>query len=352
MGTFRKVLWGVSLFVLSSFLNAEMPRGYVCYRCDGIVIDGELTETEWGKAKWTDHFVDIEGDKKPSPTFATRVKMLWDDNYFYFAAEMEEPHIWATLTKRDSVIFHDNDFEIFIDPDGDNHNYYEFEQNAFNTVWDLFLVKPYRDGGPPLNGWDIAGLKSAVKIYGTLNDPSDQDDKWTVEVAIPWQILKEAATQSRRPKDGESWRVNFSRVNWDMEIVDGKYVKKKDLATGKNLPEHNWVWSPQGVIAMHQPETWGYVQFSDLKVGNGQVAFKPDKHYALKKSLMRFYEIQKRYHKKHKRFAKSWSELKLADVPFGLFCTGYQFEIHGKANDGTVWVVNNEGRLFKRGCKK
>ena len=43
---------------------------------------------------------------------------------------------------------------MFIDPDGDNHLYYEFEINALNTVWDLLLPKPYRDGGPALNGWE------------------------------------------------------------------------------------------------------------------------------------------------------------------------------------------------------
>ncbi|CEN48597.1 hypothetical protein CCAN2_1920045 [Capnocytophaga canimorsus] len=50
----------------------------------------------------------------------------------------------ATLKERDTVIFHNNDFEIFLDPDNDSHNYYEFEINALNTVWDLFLTKPYR----------------------------------------------------------------------------------------------------------------------------------------------------------------------------------------------------------------
>ena len=56
--------------------------------------------------------------------------MLWDDQFFYVGAELEEPHVWATLTERDSVIFHDNDFEVFIDPDGDTHLYYELEMNA------------------------------------------------------------------------------------------------------------------------------------------------------------------------------------------------------------------------------
>ncbi|MGQ1909348.1 carbohydrate-binding family 9-like protein [Marinifilum sp. RC60d5] len=106
----------------------------------------------------------------------------------------------------------------------------------------------------------------AVKIYGSLNNPDDTDKKWTLEIAFPWKILKECSFEGRKPKDGEQWRVNFSRVNWDVEIRKGKYGKKINPKTGKHYPEHNWVWSPQGVIAMHQPETWGYVQFSDTVV--------------------------------------------------------------------------------------
>src|SRR5207248_1081011 len=100
----------------------------------------------------------------------TRVKMLWDDDFFYIAAEMEEPHVWATLKEHDAVIFQDNDFEVFIDPDGDNHEYYELEINAQATEWDLRLVKPYRDGGPALNSWEIPGLKAAVHVAGTIDD--------------------------------------------------------------------------------------------------------------------------------------------------------------------------------------
>src|SRR5262245_7167233 len=116
------------------------PAGYVCHRLtEPIAIDGKLDDRAWKDIPWTSDFVDIEGDIRPRPRFRTRAKMAWDDRYFYVAAEMEEPHVSATLTKHDSVIFHDNDFEVFIDPDGDNHEYYEFEINALNTGWDLFL---------------------------------------------------------------------------------------------------------------------------------------------------------------------------------------------------------------------
>src|SRR5689334_14713646 len=110
-------LWPVG--VTGSHVTSAEPNSYVCHRATGTIrIDGKLDDAAWRGAPWTETFVDIEGDAKPRPPLRTRVKMLWDDQYFYFAADLEEPHVWATLTQRDSVIFHDNEFEIFLDPEG------------------------------------------------------------------------------------------------------------------------------------------------------------------------------------------------------------------------------------------
>src|SRR5262245_6614367 len=63
------------------------PRSYVCYRAPSrFNIDGRLDESVWAAASWSDAFVDIEGDNRPRPQFRTRVKMAWDDEYFYVAA--------------------------------------------------------------------------------------------------------------------------------------------------------------------------------------------------------------------------------------------------------------------------
>jgi predicted metalloprotease with PDZ domain len=287
------------------------PKGYVCYRASRpIRIDGRLDDEEWKSAPWTDAFVDIEGDVRPRPRFQTRARMLWDDTYFYVGAVLEEPHAWGTLTKHDSVIFHDNDFEIFIDPDGDNHEYYEIEINALNTEWDLFLKKPYRDGGPARNEWEISGLKTAVHVEGTLNDPRDKDASWSVEFAIPWTVLAEFAHRPAPPRDGDQWRVNFSRVEWRHEVVDGRYRKVP------KTPEDNWVWSPQGAIDMHRPERWGYVQFSTAPPG--QASYKADPIGPIRDRLMQIYHAQVDYRKRTQRWAASLDELKLpaaAGVP-------------------------------------
>ena len=191
--------------------------------------------------------------------------MLWDDEYLYIAAVLEEEHIWAYQNKKDQIIYLENDFEVFIDPDGDNENYYELEINAINNTFDLFLPKTYRNGGKAQLKWDIKGLKSAVSINGTLNNAIDKDKKWTLEIAIPFASLSTENVPAVYPKDKSEWRVNFSRVNWQHEVIDGKYSRKKDPKNNRTLPEYNWVWSPQGVINMHMPEHWGYLNFRSKK---------------------------------------------------------------------------------------
>ncbi|MCX7835696.1 MAG: carbohydrate-binding family 9-like protein [bacterium] len=239
------------------------PKRYLCtFTTASPVIDGQINDPCWQNAAWSDLFVDIEGDLKPKPYRQTRVKMVWDSAYFYVAAYLEEPHLWATYDQRDMVIYHENDFEVFIDPDYDTYNYYELELNALNTVWDLLLTKPYRDDGCAIDDWDIKGLKTAVHLYGTLNNPLDVDSCWTVEIAFPWKALAPCAKRPTPPRHGDAWKVNFSRVQYDLDVVHGKYQKRKDAKSGKPLPEYNWVWSPQGLIAMHYPEQWGWVIFS------------------------------------------------------------------------------------------
>ena len=101
-------------FVVSSVISlaADLPpKRYNCVRADSAIhVDGKLHDAAWRRAPWADWFIDIRGSSAPKPRFRTRVKMLWDDTYFYFAAELAEPDVWATLTEHDSVIFHDNDF--------------------------------------------------------------------------------------------------------------------------------------------------------------------------------------------------------------------------------------------------
>lgn len=326
---------------MDHWLRTNTPRGYVCYRAARPpAIHGRLDDPAWDAAPWTEDFVDIEGDLRAAPRFRTRVKMLWDDAFFYIGAEMEEPHVWATLTDHDSVIYHDNDFEVFIDPDGDNHDYYELEINALNTTWDLRLPKPYRDGGPPIDAWEIPGMRTAVHVRGTLNNPGDTDEGWTVEIALPWTVLGEFARCAAPPRHGDQWRVNYSRVQWRTDIVNGAYRK----VDGQR--EDNWVWSPQGVVDMHQPENWGFVQFSTAAPGTD--TFRRDPDEAVHALLMRVYHAQRAFQEKHGRWAQRWTDLGLsADVAPEIRATTEGYTATAVSSDGRRWNVRQDSRLWR-----
>jgi len=343
--------------------GAFTPRKYICRRVSGrLNIDGRLDEKTWQDTDWSETFGDIEGRKKPAPRYQTWVQMLWDDRYLYIGAYLEERDLWATLTDRDSIIFQDNDFEVFIDPDGDSHNYYEIEINALNTVWDLLLIKPYRDGGPPVHGWDIAGLKTAVNLQGTLNDPSDRDKAWTVEMAIPFSALREGIVGTpERPAPGDVWRINFSRVEYWLKSVKGGYEKIKDDGTGQLLPEDNWVWSPQGLINMHYPEMWGYVQFSNRLPGKGRERFINQPEEKIKWALRKIYYRQWRKFQTDGFFADGLEALELAkdkdlkiknwDFPPVIRTTLTMFEAIYSRKSGERWHIRHDGLVWKSGAE-
>ncbi len=341
------------LFSLAQDLEFPVtpPKHYICYSTENpIEIDGVLTEQDWKNASWSDAFMDILGPKAEQPYFETRVKMLWDSAYFYFGATLEETHVWGTLTERDAIIYFDTDFEIFLDPDGDNHNYMELEINALNTLFDLFLKRPYRDTTKVDIQWDMPGVLSVVHINGSLNDPSDLDKSWSVEIAIPWEDMMEHLPGNRKPLDQEQWRINFSRVHWETDIIDGKYVKKKNK-DGKLQRELNWVWSPQWAVNMHQPEFWGYVQFCDAAIGTEKAEFRKDLDFDLKMALIEIYHKQKAFFGQHKRFTEDISDLELDEYNLNKFEHLLEIKVDGnsfsaKANGlKAIWKINERSHL-------
>lgn len=242
-----------------------------------ITIDGNLDKDVWKNAPKSNRFVDLISGAQTH--LDTRAAVLWDDEYLYVGYWVEEPDVTATHTQRDALIYEDNDVELFIaGPDG----YYELEINAFNTIYEVFFLwkdvydkkgynkiagfEPNAPGAANFNGvgykhprggrmgffrWDMPGLQTAVQIHGTINDNSDKDKGWTVEVAIPWKSLKIIADQDGRPlppKNNSVWRMDFSRFN-----------------TKKYSPQDagGWAMSSHGVWDSHVPECFTYVEFVD-----------------------------------------------------------------------------------------
>jgi hypothetical protein len=241
-----------------------------------IKVDGKLDEADWKNAPTSPRFVDIiSGD---ATIHDTRAMVLWDDDYLYVAYRAEEPMLHAKYKNHNDPIYYDNDVEFFV---AGRDAYYEFEINGYNTVYEVAFVwdDAYEKSGfsampgfakplmVPFNGvgftnhprggrvgnfkWEFPGRKNAVHLDGTVNDDSDVDQGWTVELAFPWKSMKWLATDGRAlpPKEGDVWRMDFSRFN-----------SYKAPPPAKD--SGGWFWTRHGVWDSHIPECFAYVQFS------------------------------------------------------------------------------------------
>ena len=183
----------------------------------GIRIDGRLNEKAWDAAAPVENFL-VFWEKRKARS-KTTARVLWDDRYFYFAADMDDSDLYATVKERNGLTWNDDVFELFFKPavDADNAyplQYYEFQVNALNTQLELFF--PSRGAGGYGRFAALTkslGTESAVRLRGksTLNDYRDKDEGWTVEGRIPWSAFKAAGG---KPRPGARWRFALCRYDY------------------------------------------------------------------------------------------------------------------------------------------
>jgi hypothetical protein len=250
-----------------------------------IDVDGNIDKDVWRNAQWSKRFVDmVTGDPG---MFNTQSAILWNDTHLYIAFLAEEPFLEARQTERDSLIFLENDLEVFIDG-GDC--YYELEVNAANVIYEVFFIwkdaytrgskfdipifdvhqaTAYTFGGNydrsaatfwkgthprgirwAFTGYDLPGLETAVRVDGTLNDNSDIDKGWSLEIAIPWSSLSLLANgRSIPPSNGDIWTMFLGRF-------------QKLMASGMEVETHPaMVMTSHGIYDTHLPDKWSKIKF-------------------------------------------------------------------------------------------
>ena len=238
------VIVAMSFIVASYAAQAGVLPSYVIRRTAGpIEIDGNLNEADWFAAESVGAFVFPwyeEGEKE-----GTVAKMLWDDEHLYVAFLCWDEHISAEYQNRDDPVSRDDCAEVFVSPNpGDVMTYFNIEINAIGTVLDR---GPYDDKGEPIRSlvWTAEGLQNAGVIGGTLNDDSDEDRYWTMEIAIPFAVFEGAALHIP-PADGDVWRLGLNRCG------------------GKTNPQYSqWSGSETEKPAFHVPVDYGIVHFVD-----------------------------------------------------------------------------------------
>jgi hypothetical protein len=176
-----------------------------------VKIDGVLNEIAWEKAEGLTDFAVYWQNRKPKT--ATKARLLWDRNYLYFAAEMEDADLYADIKERNGMTWLNDVFELFFKPSPDKLAYYEFQVNALNTPLDLFLPSRGAGGYQRFAPLTAPAVESAVKHRGTLNKWDDKDAGWVVEGRIPWSAFKGTGGI---PHPGAKWRFALCRYDYSV----------------------------------------------------------------------------------------------------------------------------------------
>jgi len=211
-------------FRLTSTVAAERLHEYECRRAFGaIVIDGKADEPSWKHATLIDQFtLPWLGERARPAKTATRARLLWDDQYLYFTADMDDGDLFADVTEHDGDTWRNDTFELFFRPDADKPGYYEFQINAAGTVFDCFYPKRDLKSIDTQKRVGSFHLECQVVRRGSLNQPDDVDQGWTVEGRIPWTDFLRTGG---RPEVGESWRFALCRYDYNRQW------KEPDLST-------------------------------------------------------------------------------------------------------------------------
>ena len=219
---------------------SSYPKHHVSYALrssEAIVVDGVLDEPAWAAVAWTSGFVDIAQKLHHTilipESYQTRIKVRWDAEFVYVAAELNEPLIWGNVTGHNDKLTNgkapwwnvcalllvlvvlllmlvvprvllvllvppllvalaadaaaavaQNDFEAFFDVSGSTHFYKEYEMSVRNATYDVLWRVPdggFASVGVPCNASVGAGNWCQNSTY---NLKADAKQTWTMVPAM------------------------------------------------------------------------------------------------------------------------------------------------------------------------
>ncbi|TKG96887.1 hypothetical protein EYV94_00190 [Puteibacter caeruleilacunae] len=234
----KRTIFICCLLLFAGTVSAQ-KSSYDCRKTnEPIDVDGNSNEQIWNQIEpvW---FVPNEVEPLKEKSW---FKATWDQDYLYFLFWIEDQDIIGKMTQRDDHIWHEEVMEIFIDADCNPKDYYEFEWNPLNTLLDLYVLNPgcNRDIIRQWWSWDCRGIKSAVYVDGTLNNNSDKDKGWRLEVAIPFSEIQTA--EHIPPLPGDVWRFDLTR--------------REGTEKGGDLQKSSWL-----PPSCHFPLSYGKLKF-------------------------------------------------------------------------------------------
>lgn len=229
-------------------VEPEVAR-VVARRATGVlVLDGKLDENDWLSAQPTAPFVQTMTGAKGA--FVASARVLYDEKHLYVGYRVEDDYLKCTFEKPDDHLWEQDCVELMVDPDGDRRNYFEVQVSPTGLVFDTRYDSRRRPQPFGDVAWSSAA-RAGVAVQGEVNDDED-DEGYTVELAIPWRAFAAGATPAAPPTAGATWRMNFF-------VMDAR--EKGQRAVG---------WSPPLVGDFHTLERFGRVVFPQAAIMAGE----------------------------------------------------------------------------------
>ncbi len=179
-----------------------------------LMVDGKAGEAAWKQAQIIDNFgVPWLGAKARPARTATKARLLWDREYLYFFADMQDADLYADVKEHDGQTWNNDVFELFFKPAADKPGYYEFQVNAAGTIMDMYLPRRGAGGYARFKSDGAFHIDAKVRLRGTLNRWQDEDQGWSVEGRIPWSDF---AHSGGRPGSGDRWKFTLCRYDFSV----------------------------------------------------------------------------------------------------------------------------------------
>ena len=196
----------------STRVQTPLPTYQVLRTDQGIQVDGRLDEADWQRAAPIAFVMPWSDLEKEQPQ-STTARLLWDDDNLYIIYECVDPYLHSEVTEHDGAVYQEDAVEIFATPNmAVPGNYYGYEMNINGTLLDYIAFRGGKERTKAIHpSWQSEGVAIATTYDGTLNDHSDTDQSWILEISIPHDNFRHLSGQIP-PQDGDQWRAGLNRT--------------------------------------------------------------------------------------------------------------------------------------------
>ena len=212
------------------------------------VLDGKLDDRCWKSAAVIDRFASYWKNPK-EPIKGIFAYLVWDDDALYYAGSMTDAELRSFGTKRNDHLWNGDVFELFLKPSVERPEYYEFQANPRGVVFEAPFPKRGHDFGDFAKA-PLLGSKAVVAMKGTLDQPGDRDEGWSVEGRIPWSAFEPTGG---KPKPGDEWHFAICRYDYGAKGTEPITMSSAPLTKG----------------SFHRYEDYGKLRFEAARKASG-----------------------------------------------------------------------------------